>query len=146
MSTLKTNAIIDTAGGNTTTINGGLPLNATSLRTELNATGSAPMYACRAWVNFNGVTTTTIRAHGNASSVVRNAAGDYTINFDVPMPDANYVVVCKAARADTNYDFDANLPAFNTGVYTASSVQIQVGYNSVAGVLDSPRVTVAVFR
>jgi hypothetical protein len=146
MSTLKTNAIIDTAGGNTTTINGALPVNVDSLRTEFNVTGSAPMYACRAWVNFNGVTTTTIRAHGNVSSVVRNAAGDYTINFAVAMPDANYVVVCKAARPDTNYDFDANLPAFTTGTYTASAVQIQVGYNSVTGVLDSPRITLAVFR
>ena len=28
-------------------------------------TGSAPSYTCRAWVNFNGTGTVTIRANGN---------------------------------------------------------------------------------
>ena len=45
---------------------------------------------CRAWVNFNGVTTATIRASFNVSSVTRNSTGDYTINFTTAMADANY--------------------------------------------------------
>lgn len=44
-----------------------------------------------AWVNFNGVTTATIRASYNISSVSRTAAGAYTINFTNAMSDANYV-------------------------------------------------------
>jgi hypothetical protein len=55
----------------------------------LNAGGSAPIYACRAWVNFNG-TNGSIRASGNVSSVTRNGTGDYTVNFTTAMPDANY--------------------------------------------------------
>jgi hypothetical protein len=59
----------------------------------LNASGSAPIYACRAWVNFDGTTTTpTIRASGNVSSVTRNGTGDFTVNFTTAMPDANYSV------------------------------------------------------
>jgi hypothetical protein len=56
----------------------------------LNATGSAPIYACRAWVNFNGTGTVAIRASGNVSSITDNGTGDYTVNFTTAMPDANY--------------------------------------------------------
>lgn len=62
-------------------------------KTDIVAPGDAPMYACRAWVNFDGTTTPpTIRASGNVSSVVRNATGDFTVNFTTPMEDINYVV------------------------------------------------------
>ena len=48
--------------------------------------------SARAWVNFNGVTTATIRASYNVSSVTRNGIGDYTINFTNTLADANYSV------------------------------------------------------
>jgi hypothetical protein len=54
------------------------------------ASGSAPSYACRAWVNFNGTGTVAIRASGNVSSITDNSAGDYTVNFSTAMQDANY--------------------------------------------------------
>ena len=66
-------------------------------KTDIVAPGDAPMYACRAWVNFDGTTTPpTIRASGNVSSVTRNGVGDYTVNFTTNMPDANYAVVGSA--------------------------------------------------
>lgn len=60
--------------------------------TLLNASGSAPVYACRAWVNFNGTGTVAIRASGNVSSITDNGTGDYTVNFTTAMPDTNYSV------------------------------------------------------
>ena len=54
------------------------------------ATGSAPSYSCRAWVNFNGTGTVAIRASGNVSSITDGGVGKYTINFTTAMPDANY--------------------------------------------------------
>jgi len=36
-------------------------LTAKKLRNAMNATGSAPIYACRAWVNFNGTGTVAIQ-------------------------------------------------------------------------------------
>jgi len=56
----------------------------------LNATGSAPLFACRAWVNFNGTGTVAIRASGNVSSITDNGTGDYTVNFVTAMPDTDY--------------------------------------------------------
>jgi hypothetical protein len=60
-----------------------------AITNDLNVTGTAPMYACRAWVNYNG-SSPSIRASGNVSSVTKNGTGDYTINFTTAMTDANY--------------------------------------------------------
>ena len=54
----------------------GIP-NSTLVKTALNATGTAPIYACRAWVNFNGTGTVAIRASGNVSSITDNGVYDY---------------------------------------------------------------------
>ncbi len=62
-------------------------------RTALNATGSAPIYACRAWVNFNGTGTVAIRDSGNVSSILDLGAGLYRVNLTTAMPDANYSCV-----------------------------------------------------
>jgi hypothetical protein len=93
--TLTTSGITGNLTGNATTAT-----TATKLST---ASGSAPSYACRAWVNFDGTRDTTgaastantnrlIRSSGNVTSVLRNGTGDYTITFTTPMSDANYSV------------------------------------------------------
>jgi len=56
-----------------------------------NVTGSAPVYACRAWVNFDGFTN-LIREVGNVSSMTDNGPGDYTVNFNTAFVDANYCI------------------------------------------------------
>jgi len=56
----------------------------------LNATGSAPLYACRAWVNFDGTGTVSIRESGNVSSITDNGTGHFSINYSNSMVDANY--------------------------------------------------------
>lgn len=63
---------------------------AESTLSQFNASGSAPVYACRAWVNFNGTGTVAIRASGNVTSITDNGTGDYTVNFTTAMPDVNY--------------------------------------------------------
>ena len=60
---------------------------------QFNAAGSAPVFACRAWVNLNGTGTIAIRGSGNVSSVTDNGPGDYTVNFATAMQDANYSVL-----------------------------------------------------
>ena len=71
----------------------GTVATAESTLSQFNATGSAPVYACRAWVNFNGTGTVAIRASGNVSSITDNGTGDYTVNFATTMPDVNYATV-----------------------------------------------------
>ena len=71
----------------------GLTANHSGVKTALNASGTAPIYACRAWVNFNGTGTIAIRASGNVTDITDNGAGDYTVNFTTAMFDENYSVV-----------------------------------------------------
>jgi hypothetical protein len=114
----------------------------------------APVYGCRAWVNFNGTgaigTNQTIRASGNVASVYKNGTGDYTITFETPMPDANYCVNTTIHRGDgatSNPGYSGVWPT-SGNAYTsiaASSVRIQTN-NSATGPLDMPYVGVSIFR
>ena len=61
-----------------------------AIPSALNATGAAPIYAVRAWGNFNGDTVAT-RASGNLS-IARTGTGDFTFTIATAMPDANYSV------------------------------------------------------
>ena len=67
--------------------------------------GTAPIYPCRAWVNFNGVGTPAIRASGNVSSITDNGVGNYTINFTTAMPDVNYATMLSHGYNGTGGDF-----------------------------------------
>jgi hypothetical protein len=70
--------------------------------------GTAPLYMCRAWVNFNGTGTVAIRASGNVSSITDNGTGDYTVNFTTAMVDINYSIVGSISPT-----YAANNSAFN---------------------------------
>ncbi len=56
---------------------------------------------CKAWVNFNGTSTVSIRAAYNVSSITDNGVGHYTINFTTPMPDANYAAIASGSPTST---------------------------------------------
>jgi hypothetical protein len=90
-----------------------LSANAGEIKKALNADNPPPIYACRAWVNFDGTRDTTntastantnrlIRASGNVASVLRNGPGDYTITFTTAMPNVNYVVNGTASTGVNN--------------------------------------------
>ena len=58
---------------------------------------------CKAWVNFDGTTSPgTIRSSYNVSSVTKNSAGDYTVNFATAMADANYVTALGGGNGSTD--------------------------------------------
>ena len=117
-------------------------------KTALNATGSAPLYGCRAWVNFNGTGTVAIRASGNVSSITDNGTGDYTVNFTTAMPDANYATNASCGRNLTNggSGSDAQFVEVNeTTAPTTSSVRVTC-YNFSFSKADSRIVNVAIFR
>ena len=80
-------------------------ITAGTMRDGFNATGSAPVYAARAWVNFNGTGTVAIRSSGNVSSITDNGVGDYTVNFTTALPDANYAVSLSGTDVSNGTDF-----------------------------------------
>lgn len=54
-----------------------------------NASGSAPVYACRAWVNFNP-SNNIIYGSGNISSITDYGTGRFALNFTSAMQDEHY--------------------------------------------------------
>jgi hypothetical protein len=120
-----------------------LSANASNVKTALNASGSAPIYACRAWVNFNGSGTVAIRASGNVSSITDNGTGNYAINFSTAMVDLNYCVQGSISSASGG----ANVVSItNVGATppTTSSIRIACYVPSVS--VDPVYAYVAVFR
>jgi len=132
----------DTASDVTLTVPAGTSslVSNTTLRTELNATGSAPIFACRAWVNFNGTGTVAIRASGNVSSVTRNSTGNYTVNFTTGMPDANYCATALSGTTGSITRISSDTTSFATGSFTVGTA------NVAFEVTNSPNVNVAIFR
>jgi len=111
----------------------------------LNATGSAPIYACRAWVNFNGTGTVAIRASGNVSSITDNGTGDYTVNFATAMPDANYSVAGTSSSKEGVESSKVMLVEYTT-VPTSSLVRVGTRISSSGGFSDSTYTNVSIFR
>jgi hypothetical protein len=143
----STAATLTTSG-----ITGNLTGNADTATKFSTTTGSAPVYACRAWVNFDGTRDTTgatstantnrfIRASGNVTSVLRNAVGDYTVTFTTAMSDANYSISGSIRRGTTNDD--AHFAIANGGLF--STTQVQVTSVSGGGYVDGEIISVQIF-
>ena len=113
------------------------------VKTATNASGSAPVYACRAWVNFNGTGTVAIRASGNVSSITDNGTGDYTVNFTTAMPDVNYQPTFGAGDTSLGGAWD-----YVAGAYQIATTYIRIrSYGAPNGTLvDSPLTGLAIFR
>ena len=114
MSTIKVTNIQDTSGGNQST-------------TEQISQGIA-----KAWVNFNGESSTAvIRNSFNVSSITDHASADYTVNFTNAMPNADYCV--SGAVADTASGQGYRHLAVGSGNYsdfskTVNGVRVQSVY------------------
>lgn len=113
------------------------------MREGFNASGSAPVYAGRAWVNFNGTGTVAIRASGNVSSITDNAAGDYSVNFTTAMPHANYSVVPASDRSGLNTGNYSDHNYFATGLPISASAA-RVFTQGTASLADAAVVSVSV--
>lgn len=112
-----------------------LSANDSNIKTALNASGNAPIYACRAWVNFNGTGTVAIRGSGNVSSITDSGVGQYTVNLTTALPDAN---ACVNLSTELNglYDIES---------ITASAISV-VTRTTGSTLADSTIVCVSIFR
>ncbi len=105
--------------------------------------GTAPIYPCRAWVNFNGTGTVAIRASGNVTSITDNGTGDYTVNFTTAMPDANYAF--SGGLAGGSSSTQIGFAESNSTTKTASLIRIYTGIPAATNT-DFTTVTLAFFR
>lgn len=113
------------------------------LMSAFNKTGTASMFACRAWVNFDGTGTVAIRASGNVSSITDNGVGNYNINFTTQMVDNNYAAsgsVSNRGSSDSQSVILSGLASNGVSVYC------QYGGDNTAGGFDPTTVCIQVVR
>jgi hypothetical protein len=135
--------------------NGGI----TAAKLDGAQSGSAPIYGCRAWVIFDGTRDTTgnlstantdrlIRGSGNVTSVARNGVGDYTINFTIAMPDANYCATTGWSSGQPNLSFDGSASIYNLAGVTPSSLRVfaSLGAANNAAGEEAEYFAVTIFR
>ena len=96
---------------------------------------SASLQYVKAWINYKGTATVSIRASFNVSSVTVNGTGDYTINMTNALADANYAVCltnCGNATSTGIYGrFDTTAPtssAFRVLSVDASNTAVNSSY------------------
>ena len=117
-----------------------------------------PLFGCRAFVNFNGTSTTSvtvngvaeahcaIRSSGNVSKVVRIAQGQYVVYFTIGMPDENYVFLATARdEYGTNGRLIAN-ESVSGETRTASTVGIDIFNSNDSALKNSSIINVSIFR
>jgi hypothetical protein len=122
----------------------GTVATAESTLAQFNASGSAPVYAARAWVTFNGTGTVAINASGNVSSITDNGTGNYTVNFTTAMSDGNFAV--SAITNSTTGDASRPVVAARTGSSSSTAVIQTVGtFNNNTNV-DCSFVAVQIIR
>lgn len=107
------------------------------------ASGSAPVYACRAWVNWSN--TQTIRGSGNVSSITDNGVGKYTVNMTTAMPDTNYSVAMSVGDDGTSQQMYGTGNINHTPSFSTSSFRVFTS-NTTPTHQDKDHNHVAVFR
>jgi hypothetical protein len=84
--------------------------------------------SARAWVNYKGTATQSIRDSFNISSVTYNSTGDYTLNFTTAMPNANYAI---NGTTQHSGNFSANVTAVGMrDSYTPTTTSVRISVNN----------------
>ena len=96
--------------------------------------------SAKAWVAYNGVTS-SIRSSYNVSSVTRNSAGDYTINFTNAFADANY-----APAFSTLQTGGAGYIVYGRNDTPYTTTQCRITTSTTAALNDTTHLGVAIFR
>jgi hypothetical protein len=126
---------------------GGLPDNSiTTNDIAANAVSegklASNLYTCKAWVNFGGTGTVTLRASGNVTSITDNNVGQYTVNFTTAMPNTNYAFNFTCNGNGTDY---RTFTAMLDGTKTVNSIRIILTDINAAGV-DASEISASIFR
>lgn len=95
--------------------------------------------SAKAWVNFSGSGTPSIRDSFNVSSITDNGVGDWSVNLTVAMADTNYCPVV------TGYDSTSVNTTVTGGIESTSSIRVKAATASTGAAKDIAQLSVVVF-
>jgi hypothetical protein len=116
--------------------------NTTQIATTAFVAAAIPTNNVKAWVNFNGTGTVSIRASMNVSSITDNGAGDYTMNFTTALADANYAAAGFAG--DAAFSLAVTTSSWGTYTQTTSAFRFKVSYGATT--IDTTNVHMTIHR
>lgn len=133
-----------------------LAANHAGVKTALNASGNAPIYACRAWVHFDGVeingatnNTSAITGSEGITSVSERSAGKYEVNLNgsFVLPSTSVCVLASGTRYDMLSGIDSVGESVQAGVYqvTSSTSIIRLNCGNTSAYQDFYQIHCAVF-
>lgn len=95
-----------------------------------NTSGSAPVYACRAFIRFtNNSSGTTI--YGGNIVLTRSSSGLYLATFNVDMPTTGYAVVFGAQQISGNPSIQAQIAQGTSPATNAFQIEVTNGSSRV---------------
>ena len=154
-STIKTNNITGFSGGagaapitlsgDTATLGSSVAMaaNHSGVKTALNASGTAPIYACRAWAQING-TNNNLNGSGNISSVTESS-DLYTVNLETALDDENYSVNVSFKRQSDDGSSAGYVNIEKSQTLSNSSFKIYF-FNTAVATINPGLIFVSVFR
>lgn len=98
---------------------------------------------CKAWLNYKGTATVSIRSSFNVSSVTVNGTGDYTVNFTNAMTDANYAPMVTLGNYFT---VGQSGGGYSEATRLAASFRVRTLNATQSGTQDTESIYIAVFR
>ena len=104
---------------------------------------SAVAYGCRAWANWDS--TGAIRASGGTTSITKNGTGNWTMNFNFTMVDANYSCQATCQRNSVAIGIAAIYGSASHNTLTTTAAQIMTREDSNTAI-DPVATCVAIFR
>ena len=98
-----------------------------------DSSSAAPIYAARAWVNFNGTTVTpsTIRGSGNVSSITRSGTGSYVVNLATALPGTDHAIIGLTGGSASRPTLISSLGTTTTAAFNCSDSQTGQGYDQI---------------
>jgi hypothetical protein len=103
----------------------------------------ATAYGCRAWANWDS--SGTIRASGGTTSITKNGTGNWTMNFNFTMVDANYSCQATCQRNTAAIGIAAIYGSATYNTLTTTTAQIMTREDSNTAI-DPVATCVAIFR
>ena len=110
-----------------------------------NTSGTEKGQLAKAWVNFNGTGTVAIRDSFNVSSITDVGTGQYGVNIQNAMANANYAVTTTDAHDQSVYLLLGSVRVRSDVTITTTYVQVEWLTFSAGNFTDNEECNVVIF-